>query len=564
MSDRLLDWTIAVAAIGPAAAGLVWLGLSRWPRAARIGLWAVILVAHAAAWAVFWFSYRGDEVVWRGLRPTLLGATLVAATEIGVVLALLRAGSLAPRRLPSVVLGLTIGASAVAYGAYVDSLLVMALFFPVTTLACATVSLADAERADVRGLLTLAIADAVIVTGLSVVEAHLGTTMLGPDPGGVVPYGLLLGGAALKAGAIPGLGSWRLTSAGGPAALLTPVLRGQALILAGVVALQVGAAREADPGAIAAGAALLLNGVAAVLSRQGRTALAGALGAALCVVFLALTLGGGVGARAFLVLAPAFLLASGMAMLLFWVPTDEDLASRERDRPTPRAVWGWLGAAAAAVVLGSLAGLPPGGGFPGSWLTLALATTRGLTEPLLLAVAGAAAVGLAVTFLASVPLSAAVRTRAVPAVVGVLGALGLLYLGLQPVRLGIGWWLRVEEELGLPALLPAAEAPDLPPVGGLRLAAVLAPALLLVALVIVLGRGFREARQPFAPVIGARESRLERPLAVRAVAVLDRPRRLGRRAAEQGLGFGVALVFEVGALVLAARLLLIGARSGFL
>jgi hypothetical protein len=39
---------------------------------------------------------------------------------------------------------------------------------------------------------------------------------------------------------------------------------------------------------------------------------------------------------------------------------------------------------------------------------------------------------------------------------------------------------------------------------------------------------------------------------------------VARRASAQGLGFGVALVFEVIAVVLAARLLLIGARSGFL
>jgi hypothetical protein len=212
MNRVFIDWALGVAAIGPAAAGLIWLVLARWPRVARVAMWAGILVAHVAAWAVFWFAYRGDEVIWRGLRPSLLSATLVAAAEVGILAALLRGLALAPRRLPTVVLGLTVGASALAYGAYADSLLVIALFLPVTTLAAAMVSLADRERSDVRGLLSLAAADALIVVGLSVLEARLGTTMVEGDPGGVVPFGLLLGGAALKAGAIPGLGTWRLTA----------------------------------------------------------------------------------------------------------------------------------------------------------------------------------------------------------------------------------------------------------------------------------------------------------------------------------------------------------------
>lgn len=291
-----------------------------------------------------------------------------------------------------------------------------------------------------------------------------------------------------------------------------------------------------------------------------------ALGAGAGVVFLALSLGGGVGARAYLVLAPVYLLAAGTAVLVGWEAPEEDRSSRERDRRPPRAVWSWLGFAALLVVLGSLVGLPPGGGFPGTWLTLTLAATRGLTEPVLLGVAAAAGVGLAVTFLAAIPLAGAVRTRAVPAVVGAASALGLLYVGLQPVRLGIGWWLRVEDELGLPTLLPAAAAPDLPPIGGLRLAAVLLPSAVLVGAVVV-GRGIREARTRFVPMIpdragtGAERARRFR---ARVTAAVEGPRRLARGAAAQGLGFGVAVVFEVIAAVLAARLLLIGARSGFL
>jgi hypothetical protein len=566
MSAWVIAWTIAAAAIGPAAAGLVWLGLARWPRVARAALWVVLATSHVAAWGVFWFAYRGEDVLWRGLHPTLLGATLAAVTELCILLALVRAHALAPRRLPTVVLGLTVGASAVVYGAYVDNLPLIALFFPVTTVAAAVASLADPGRADLRGMLSLALADAVVVSGLTALEARLGTTIVATDPGAAVPYGLMLGGAAVKAGVIPGLGAWRLTAADGPAALMAPAIRGQALILAALAALQVGASREADPAAIAAAGAILLSAVAGVVARRGPAAMAATLGAGAGVAFLALSLGGGVGARAFLVLAPVYLLAAGTAVMVGWEAPEEDRSPRERDRRPPRAVWSWLGVAATVVILGSLVGLPPGGGFPGTWLALSLASTRGLTEPVLLGVAAATAIGLAVTFVAAIPLAGKVRIRAIPAVLGAAAALGLLYAGLQPVRLGIGWWLRVESELGLPTLLPAAGAPDLPPIGGLRLAAVLLPALVVVGLVVALGRGIREARHPFAGLIAPVETGPERPRRIRArvAGAVEGPRRLARRAASQGLGFGVALVFEVIALVLAARLLLIGARSGFL
>jgi hypothetical protein len=267
------------------------------------------------------------------------------------------------------------------------------------------------------------------------------------------------------------------------------------------------------------------------------------------------------------VLAPVYLLAAGTGVLVGWEAPEEDRSPRERDRRPPRAVWRWLGIAALLVVLGSLVGLPPGGGFPGTWLALALATARGLTEPVLLGVAATTAIGLALTFLAALPLAGGVRTRPVPAVLGAASALGLLYVGLQPVRLGIGWWLRVEDELGLPTLLPAAGAPDLPPIGGLGLAAVLLPAIVLVGAVIALGRGVGEARTPFVPMTAGRGgtgAERARRFRARMTRAIEGPRRLARRAAAQGLGFGVAVVFEVIAAVLAARLLLIGARSGFL
>ena len=563
MSD-LIAWALAVAAIGPAAAALVWLGLSRWPRVAWAALGVSLVVSHAAAWAVFWFVYRGDEVVWRGLGPSLLGATLAAAAEIGVLLVLFRAPALAPRRLPTLVVGLCVGTSAIVYGSYVDSLLVMALFFPVTTLATAMAVLGDPERADPRGLLSLALADAAAVGGLTALEARLGTTMLGPDPGATLAYGLAIGGAAVKAGAIPGLGAWRLTAAGGVPSLMASAVRGQAMVLAGVVSLQVTMGREADPGALGAAGALLLVAAVGLAARRPDTALATALGAGLGVALLALGLGGGVGARAFLVLAPAYLLAAGGAVLLGWEPPEDDRSSRERDRRPPPSVWRWVGAASVVVVLASLIGIPPGAGFPGTWLALGLAGVRGLAEPFLLVAAAGAAVALAGSFLASVPLVAAVRTRAIPAILGAAVALALLYAGLQPVRLGIGWWLRVEAELRLPEVLPAAGAPDLPPLGGGRaLAGVILPAVVVVGLVLVLGRGLRDVRAEFVPPLGGGAEAAGKAWA-RVQPLLTRVRGIGRRASAQGLGFGMALVFEVVAVVMAARLLLIGARSGFL
>jgi hypothetical protein len=248
-------------------------------------------------------------------------------------------------------------------------------------------------------------------------------------------------------------------------------------------------------------------------------------------------------------------------VLLGWKPPADDRSPHGRDGRWSGPVWTWVGAASLAVVLASLIGLPPGSGFPGTWLALALAGARSIADPVLLVAGGGAAVALAGTFLASVPLVPAVRTRALPAILGGTAALALLYAGVQPVRLGVGWWLRVEAELRIPELLPAAGAPELPPIGGGRLAAVLLPAVALVGVVLVVGRGVRDVRAAFVPPVRATgDWKSWAP----AEPLLRGARRLGRRAAAQGLGFGVALVFEVVAVVMAARLLLVGARSGFL
>ncbi len=61
------------------------------------------------------------------------------------------------------------------------------------------------------------------------------------------------------------------------------------------------------------------------------------------------------GARAFLVGFPAFLVASTAVTILGTPP----LGGRDA-QPS----WRWVGGAALVVAIGSLLGLPPGGGFP--------------------------------------------------------------------------------------------------------------------------------------------------------------------------------------------------------
>ncbi|MGH2678730.1 MAG: hypothetical protein ACRDHB_10280, partial [Actinomycetota bacterium] len=266
--------------------------------------------------------------------------------------------------------------------------------------------------------------------------------------------------------------------------------------------------------------------------------------------------GGAVGIRAALVLFPAFLLGAGAAFLLTWErPTDEDLPPNETVEP--RAAWRWIGAGAAAVILLSLTGLPPGGGFPGAWLTVSLAGARGLTTaaPYFLA-AGATALGLCLSALGGIPVVRTARTRLVPALLGVLLAGVLLYMGLQPVRLGIGWWLRIERGLSVPEVLASSGAPVLPPVGGLNLALVLAEAVLLVGAVVLLGRGFRDVRAPFAAITWPRPAPFVRVArTVRSVEV-----RLGKRR----VGLIAAAVVEAMAVGLAVRLVVVTSQAGFL
>jgi hypothetical protein len=545
------EMLIQAAVLGPALGAVVWLALVRLPRTRRVAAGAVALAAHAAAWAVFWTAFRGEPAAWRGLEPDLLGASVVVAAELGILVALVRADPLHGGGAPAAVLGLAASASAIAVAAYATSVTLVALFVPIPTLAAGVASLAGPGRADLRGLAGLAGADVVALVGLSVLLDRAGTTILGPSTG--LAPGLLLAAAAIKVGAVPWVGTARLATSGGPGSILASGLRGQGIALAALAGLELARGQEMAPLAVAAAAAAALGGVAAALARGRPSAVAAAAGAGASVPFLALGLGGAVGARAFLVLFPPLLLAAAAA--------DVSLGERGPARPSPpgraRRV---AGAAALGVAVGSLAGLPPGGGFPGTWLTLSLGAIRGEADVAFLAVIGATALGLAMAAVAAAPVVRAARPRTGGVVVAVVAAIGLLYAGIQPVRLGVGWWLRIEAELNLPQALAASGAPDLPAIGGLNLLLASAPALLLTGLVILLGGGLRTAGGPFVSIpVGRR--RLRGPGRRWVPAPVASAARAWRR---RRLGFAVALLLEAGAVAMVLRVVILAARAGFL
>jgi Proton-conducting membrane transporter len=552
MSDQLL---VQAAVLGPAVAGAVWLilALVRWPWVRRAGGGLTALAAHAAAWAVLWQAYRGDGPAWRSFEPDLLGASVAVAAEVAVLLAAVRADAMGRRWAPAAVCGLAVAASAVVGTAYAQSLAVQAVLLPIPTLAAAVAALTGGTRPDLRGLLGLAGADVVGLVGLSVIFARAGTTTASSETG-VLGGALVVAAGAVKAGAIPGLGTWRLASTDGPGAPVTAALRGQGVALAVFGGIVIGAGEPLSLIVGLAAAAVLVAGAASVVRRTFRGATAAISGAAAGLLFVALGLGGAVGIRAALVLFPAFLLGAGAAFFLTWERRpDEELPSNTAE---PRKVWQWIGSAVAAVVLLSLTGLPPGGGFPGTWLTLSLTGARGLGTATYFLAAAAVALGLCLAALGGIPVVRAVQTRVLPALAGVLVAGVLLYMGLQPVRLGIGWWLRIERELAVPEVLAASGAPNLPPVGGLNLAVVLAEAVMLVGAVVLLGRGFRDARAPFVANGWPRPG----PFVRVARTVRAGEDRLGRRR----VGLIAAAVVEAAAIGLAGRLVVVTSQAGFL
>jgi hypothetical protein len=548
---------VVVAVGGPAAAAVVWLAAARWPLVRRIAAAAAGLAASAAGWWILWLVYRGQPPTWAGLTPTLLGATVAALAGVAALLAAIRADGLPVGRAAATVAGLGAAASAVVLGAYAGSLLPAALAVPVPTLAAAAPALAGGGRPDVRGLGGLALADLLALAGLSALHLSSGSTLLASNRGTGAGVLLLVAAGAVKAGVIPGLGTWRLDAGAAPGAVLAPVLRAQGMALAALGGLALGGGAASAPVTVAATVAVVAGGVAALLAvRTPARAPVAAAGVGAAMSFVALGLGGATGTRAFLVLFPAIILAGAVITLL---------RPDEPPGPAVAAPWRWIGVLGLAAAVASLTGLPAGGGFPGAWLTTSLAVARGAAEPLWMAVAVAMVAGLGAAALSILPAAVWAGSRPVRALASAPAVVALLYLGAQPVRLGLGWWIRVENELAVPELLPASEPPRLPGIGGLDLTLAVVPALLLVAVVVVVGMGVRDG----APALPRRRRpwRVPGPLRAargrvaaggrKAVAVVPAP----VRAWTPPL---VAALLEVAALVLLVRLIVLGARGGFL
>ena len=532
---------VAIAVLAPAIAGTAWLALSRSSRARGVVGGLLAAAGHAAAWTVVVRLYRGETPSWRGLSPGLLEATVVALAEVGVILLVLRLERLPSGDATASVVAVAAGTSAVVAGAYADSFAVQAIMLPVPTLAAIASGLLVGRRG-LAGAAGLAAADALGLVGLSMLLGGGESSLVGPASG--PGAAMVLVAAAAKAGAFPGVATWRLTAAGLPGAAVTPVLRAQAMAMAAVAAIRVAGAPEHAPIAAALGVAALAGGLVAILTANARPVGAAVCGVGAAIPLVAVALGGAVGVRAFLLLAPAFLLAAAIIDAL--VPDEDTPAATDR--------WTWLAAPALAVAVASMAGLPPSGGFPGTWLTLSLGSARGEASPAWLLLVAPAAVALALIALGGVSLLRMVRPRAVPAVAALAGGSFLLYLGSVPVRLALGWLVRVERGLPLPELLPSAGAPDIPGITGAAIAVASIPAILVVGLLLGLGRGFRRTEAPTAPIVA-------RGRFPRTTRLAERVR---GRAVEMSVGVVTLSILELGVLVLVIRLILAAAGRGFL
>ncbi|HEV8682657.1 MAG TPA: hypothetical protein VGS09_07770 [Actinomycetota bacterium] len=580
----MTDLLLPAAALGPAAAGVVWVALAawRWPQRAAGAL--VALAAHAAAWAVLWLAYRGESPAWRSLEATLLGASVLVATELALLLVALRAEGLGRRGALGVGAALGVSATAVAFASFSTSLVVQALFLPAVTLAAALAGLSGTGRRDVAGVLGLAAADVACLAGLAIWVSRLGSVVVAPTGSLDLGGALVLAGAAIKAGAVPGQGTWRLAATGGPGAPVTAALRGQGIALAVLAGVVVSGSDGSLVVASIAAAAGLAGGIAAAVSAHRGGRLAGMAGAAACVPFLALGLGGAVGARAFLLSFPPFLLASGAAFAAGWPgPETVDPPPRgEGGEGTAGRLRRWIGVPAALGAVVSLAALPGGGGHPGAALALDLAGVRAQTEVLYLGVAAALMLGLGMAAVAAAPVVAAARPPIPAGLASLVTGAALVYMGSQPVRLGIGWWLRIERALQVPGLLPSAGAPSFPAARGIDLTLALVPAAGVALLIAVLGRGVRpgpaevgpirppRARVPVpasasgAETITGRVMAVSRRARVIARAVAGRSAQLRGRAHRMALGLAVAALLEGGAVALSVFLVMEGVRLGFL
>ena len=543
---------------GPILAGAVWLLLLWWPAMRWAAGGVLALAAHAAAWGVFWSAYQGSPAVWGTFQLDLLGATLLLAAELAILFAVVRADEDETR--PELVVGLALSTSAIGGLAFTESLAAAAILLPIPTLAVGVAALASG-RAGARGVIGLAAADVAALLGLLWIFDRTGTTTFAPATG--LGVAALLAAAAVKSGAVPWVGTWRLVRS--EAAPLSMAMRAQGLVLAALAGLEIARA-EPFAGAAAVGAALVLvAGLGTLGARWPRQLLAGALGVSAGLVFVALGLGGAVGARAALLLLPVVLLAGGVALLLLRDVEDDvedgDEPAEEEDEPEevwPEGAWGWLGVLGMGVAVASRVGLPLAGGFPGAWLTLSLLGARSeLTAGWIVATA-ATAVGLGTAAIAAVRLVRSATSWFVPTFLGALTSLALVYAGTQPIRLGIGWWVRVERELGIPEVLAAAGAPALPGVGGRDLLLAVAPAIVLTLLAVVLGRGVRGDAPTLTAAARERDlPRWTRPL----TAAWDRA---STAAVALRAGLVLAALLELAAVVIAIRVVSIAAGQGFL
>lgn len=553
----------------PLVAGLAWLALVLFPVARAVLGGLLALASHAAAWGVLILVYRGDQFSWRGFDPELLGATILVFTELALLLVMLRAETLGGGANVAAVLGVAVSVSAIAALTSTTSLAVVALVLPLPTIAAASVALSGRGPEDARGLIGLAAADVLALLGLSLAYARTGSIEVGMATG--IGPALLVIAAAMKAGAVPGVATWRLSATAGPGAWLDSVVRGQAVALAALAALTMGGSTPRAALAIAAAAGMLVGGVAALVARTRERIVASATGVAAGFLFLALGLAGAIGTRAFLLLFPPFLLASAVVALL-GRGDPKERTDRPEEGPGGAGVWGWLAGCALGVGVASLLGLPPGGAFPGAWLTLTLAATRAQVTTTWVLVAGAAAIGVVLALSAAVALIRSARPRAAFAIPAAILSLGLLYLGTEPIRLAIGWWVRIETALGSPEVLPTAGAPGLPAIGASRLLLALAPALVLALAVVAVGRGVRDlAVEPPTEAVPVKANENASRLGQRARALLAPVRAAGRpvievieRARAIGIGFGVAAVLELAVLLLVGRIVMLAARAGFL
>lgn len=538
---------LQAAVIGPAIVGVLWMAVSPWPRIRTIVAALVTIVAQAAAWAVFWKAFGAERLAWGPFEPDLLGATMAAVAGLAILVVMARAVGISSASAAPAVVGLAASTSAVVALSYTGSLIGLAVLLPVPSLACALAALGERRRADLRGLAGLAAADLLGVAGILMLLERSGSTVVGPVAGVDVGVAMLLAAAAVKVGAVPGFGTWRLSGVPGPGALVSIAVRAQGVILGAIAGLRIAEVSPSLHLTAAAGTVGLFAGALALMAPGSRAVAARIPAAGGALLFVALGLGGTVGARSFLYLAPAFLLGSAVVTAVAWDP---------RPAPRPSVPWRWVAAGAFGIGVLTLTALPPGGGFPGGWLTLGLASARGEAALPYLLIAGSAAAGLAVSALAAVPAVRAIRAPAFPATVAALASAGLLYLGAQPVRLGLGWLVRVERELGMSAVLPSAGAPELPAIGGWDLLLASLPALALVGGVAILAGRVRRVPVRFEPVASV-------PLWIR-----PGERALGGRVAavatSRAGALGVASAFEAGAIGLGVWVVLRGASLGFL